>query len=393
MNEEPCKPTEEHPADLILECPPACDTKGYKAERDFVSTNPPGNVSAKGHGYGWSRTSQIEADNMALERAMEEASKLLWFKVKAIAWVAHIFGLRIAARMRKFRQRHYPNVHLIAPQVSPWCGTLDKKPWHYKVTAVIPHVETPEALVMCVRLLRAQTEKPYILVIDTGSTQDVKDQMELLRGPDLEIHYIMAHAYQHASAPVTTAMDLAHALCRTEFLYHTHADCFLKRFDFLDMLVRMCNSQCPVIGYRMSPRDWATDEWKWMVGHTNTMLHIPTIERLGLTWSMERMHRQYGVGWAGGGWPDTEVGWNYGLREAGIKPVFIGYDENYIREIDVNRDHVRSYPGSKIGGGAFYEKRAEWMLDALKDAEERLSFVNETQAAASTSSSPQPSLA
>lgn len=374
MNED-CVP--DHPADLILECPEQCERKGFKAERDYISTAMVGGKKqkAKGHGYGWSHDSQFEADQMALDRAMEEASKLLRFKVHALAWIAKIFGMRLTTRPRMVK-REPKGFSLIAPQNSHWNGSLEKKPWDYKVTAVIPHIETIEPLIMCIKLLRAQTEKPYILVIDTGSSLKTRDELELIRAEDVEIHYVAAHAYQHSSAPVTTGMDLAHALCRTEYLYHTHADCFLRRFDFLEMLLRICDAERPVVGYRMSPRDWVTPEWQWMVGHTNTIIHMPTIERTGITWSMERMHRQYGVAWGSGGWPDTEVGWNYGLREAGIKPLFIGYDVNYEREIDCNRDHVRSYPGSKINGGDFYDLRAQWMQEALKDAEDRL-LVNE----------------
>ena len=51
----------------------------------------------------------------------------------------------------------------------PWKGNCLKKPWQYEVTAVVPVIDTVESLSLCIEILRLQTIKPYILVIDTGS--------------------------------------------------------------------------------------------------------------------------------------------------------------------------------------------------------------------------------
>ena len=143
--------------------------------------------------------------------------------------------------------------HFVAPvgtaDVMPqYHGWITRKPWEYKVTAAIPHLDTLEALNMCVRVLRHQRERPYIMVVDTGSPPYVTREMEKLRAEDCEIHYINAHAYRTSSEPVTVALDLAQSLCRTELLFHTHADCFLRRGDFLEELGARCNAQTPVIG-------------------------------------------------------------------------------------------------------------------------------------------------
>src|SRR5439155_11220887 len=97
----------------------------------------------------------------------------------------------------------------------------------YRITAVIPHLETPEPLRACVELLRLQTERPYILVIDTGSSESVKAGLEAMRAEDLEVHTVSAHGYLHSSEAVGVAQDLAFALCRSEYLFCTHSDCFL----------------------------------------------------------------------------------------------------------------------------------------------------------------------
>ncbi|MCA9046463.1 MAG: hypothetical protein KDA69_19205, partial [Planctomycetaceae bacterium] len=56
-------------------------------------------------------------------------------------------------------------VHQIAPirdrvlSERPWEGNAQKKPWHYRVTAVIPVIDTVDLLEMAVELLRLQTER------------------------------------------------------------------------------------------------------------------------------------------------------------------------------------------------------------------------------------------
>lgn len=269
------------------------------------------------------------------------------------------------------------NESLLAPVFAGWNGNAGRKPWDYKVTAAIPHLETIEPLRLCIDVLRCQTERPYILVVDTGSSQKTRAELEALRAEDVEIHFVAAHGYRHASEPVTVALDVAQALCRSEYLFHTHADCFLRRFDFIESISARCGTENPVLGYRMSPRDWATDEWKWMVGHTATLLHVPTIERIGATWSMGRMNSVYGYPFKSGcgGWPDTETGFNCILRDAGIKPTFIGDDRNGERQVDENIDHVRSYAGSKIYSEKYHQKASGWMEAAIAEAKARITLA------------------
>lgn len=240
--------------------------------------------------------------------------------------------------------------------VAPLCGgarkrdgVCRKKPWDYRVTVAIPHLGTPECLAACVATYRAQTEQPYILVIDTGSSDAVKAELERMRAADLEIHYIAGHGWRNSSEPVTVAMDVAHALCRTTHLYHTHADCFAMSPDVLSCLLAMCSAESPAVGYRMSPRDWATDEWEQMVGHQALMLHMPTIRASGAMWNFQRI-KDLGYEWSGPAWPDTETGFNRGLQAAGIKPVFLGDERNYERFTDDRVDHVRSFAGSTVYG-------------------------------------------
>lgn len=271
-----------------------------------------------------------------------------------------------------------PRFDLIAPLGTSDCepcykGRSKLKPWDYACTACIPHLDTIEPLKMTIELLRYQTARPYILVIDTGSPTEVRDELELLRAEDVEIHFVAAHGWRASSEPVSVALDLSHALCRTEHLFQTHADVFMRRRDFLESLMRVTNPNTPVVGYRLSPREWAGREWEWMVGHTATMCYMPTLHRIGATWNFQRIFHAYGYKWQEcGGWPDTETGFNRCLRDHGIDPVFIGHDRNYERQIDDNIDHFRSFTGSKIYSGEYHEKALLWYADAMNEARARI---------------------
>lgn len=255
-------------------------------------------------------------------------------------------------------------------------GDDELKPWQYQVSVCIAHLDTIEPLKVVLDVLRHQTIWPYIMVVDTGSSDRVCRELEKLRSVNVEIHYIKAHAYENSSEPVTAALDLCHSLCRTEYLFHTHSDVFLMRDELLKDLIALVNENRPVAGYRMSPRDWATRDWEWMVGHTATMLHMPTIFKSGASWSIQKMHEVYGVPYSiANGWPDTETGFNYDLRKAGIVPCFLGDDTNFERYTDHNIDHARSYSGSKVYNPKLFKKAEVWMRDAMKQAQKRLSLT------------------
>lgn len=246
--------------------------------------------------------------------------------------------------------------------------------WNHKITACIPHLDTPELLKVCIETLRAQTERPYIIVIDTGSNSEVCDELESMRDIDLEIHYIKSNGYRHSSELVMYAMDLAQSICNTRYIYHTHSDVFLRRDDYLESLLSLVNEKAPVVGYRMSPRDWRTNDWEWMVGHTSLIMDMKFVHQHGLAWSYAKAKMIYGYAErSNDGWPDTECGFNMALKDTGVRPVFIGYDTNYERYIDFNIDHCRSYTGTKIFLSERYKECKEWAVKAMSEARERIS--------------------
>ena len=255
-------------------------------------------------------------------------------------------------------------------------GVVPRKPRDHRIMAVVPHLDraTAEPLGPCLDLLRLQTERPYLVVIDTGSPWRVRAAVEQSRAPDCEIHYIRGHAWDDSSEPIVAALDLGFALSRgCEYVFLTHSDCFLRRRTVLEWLLAQCNRDCPVVAYRMSPRGWAGDFWAHCPGHVCSLWHAPTYHRLGLSWSMQRMKVAGEWEERVAGWPDTETGMGHRLMDAGIVPHWVGNERNWARQTDENIDHARSFSGARIYGTVEQAlKVSEWMEAALAEARERV---------------------
>jgi hypothetical protein len=248
----------------------------------------------------------------------------------------------------------------------PWVG-LGRGDW--RITAVVPHLNTLQPLRVVLELLRLQTARPYVLVIDTGSAAPCRAELEQMRSEDLEVHFLGAHHWSHSSEPVAAANDVGLSLCRTELLYLTHSDVFLRRRDYLADLAGRCGFQTPVVGYRMSDRSWVSEEWRQAIGHMSVMMHAPTILRIGARWSFQRMYAVYGRDEKprGAGWPDTETGFSRCLQEKGILPLFIGQETNDRVQVDDNLRHVRSFTGIALYNDCLRQEAARLMALALAE--------------------------
>lgn len=258
---------------------------------------------------------------------------------------------------------------------NPWEGNCHKKPWEYGVTAAIPCLNTSETLPICIELLRLQTVRPYILIIDTGSIDEHLGPTLALRAEDVEVHTIALNGVRHPSDYPAMAMDMAMTLCRTEYLFATHADCFLRNRKLIEELIALCQNHSPVAGYELSPR--SHDDWKGMVSHTATMYHMPTMDNIGFGWSLRRLCNRHGiVNYSPDpmrpNWPDTEILGNYILRENNITPYLVGSEENHARTLDDNIDHFRSYTSGKMYSPPYFKKTKAWYEDALASALERI---------------------
>jgi len=255
-----------------------------------------------------------------------------------------------------------------------WEGPFESKPWNYKVAVAIPHLDTPETVPTVIELLRLQTVRPFIMVIDTGSLPEHWDKIEALAGEDVEVHRIRLNGVVHPSDPVAMAMDLAMTLCRSEYLFCTHTDVFPRRRDLLEDLMTQAE-ESQVVGYEITPR--ANIEWQGMVSHTATMIRMKFADQIGLGWSQRRLMNLHGIDHYGpekctGGWPDTEVLMNYIFRQNGFRPTLIGTEQNFERTLDENIDHVRSLPGSKQYSPAHFAKANSWLNDAMRSGYDRI---------------------
>lgn len=257
----------------------------------------------------------------------------------------------------------------------PWEGVCSPKPWAYEITAVIPAIDTVDLLPTVIDILRQQTVRPFIMVIDTGSTDEVLPQMRALEDHDIEVHSLRLRGVRHPSDFPAMAMDVAMAMCRSPFLFATHADCFLMRQNVLEELMALCRDKSPVVGHQLSPREHP--DWEWMVGHTCLMLDMTVMDQIGAAWSMRRLARRFGVenytpDPMRPNWPDTELLLNYTLREHGITPHFTGSEQNHVRNTDTYIDHCRSLTAGLLYNRQYYEKARAWADDAIDAARARL---------------------
>jgi len=262
----------------------------------------------------------------------------------------------------------------------PWEGNIKRKPWQYEVTAVIPVMDTWESLELVIELLRLQTLRPYIMVIDTGSTGDNQHKILRMAADDVEVHSIRVNAVSHPSDFPCFAQDMAHALCRSKYLFCTHSDCFLTRPTVIEHFKQYCENRA-VVGYEITERPH--DDWKGMVGHTCMMYDVSVIDSYGITWSMRRICDAYNVQWCPNletpNWPDTEVGFNVLCREAGIVPFIVGQEKNFVKNKTAHFDHARSLTGSMLYGPKYYAECKVWLEECMVDARQRIAEWREAK--------------
>lgn len=245
-----------------------------------------------------------------------------------------------------------------------------KSPWDYRVQLVLPHIDTIEQLEAIIPLWNLQTVVPWICVVDTGTSRDQWDRLLDLthKYSNVEVHFVCGREYFHASEPVSTALDVATARCQQEYQLHSHVDVAPMSRLLVETWMAHCVSANPVVGFEISPRDEKQgklrDMWRGMVGHTITMLHMPTIDQQPIPWRLTLGHQQFGMDES----TDTEVPFNLHLREQGIEPLLLGSDINYERQTNEWFDHCRSYPSSKMYSPSYFATAEEWMKDWLQQA-------------------------
>lgn len=281
--------------------------------------------------------------------------------------------------MDRHTVEHAPIPEGLPVRTVPWVGCFEgsclKKPWDYDVTVAIPTFNGADRLPLVVALLRLQTVKPFIVIVDTGSKPDELEKVMALKAQDIEVISCAFNGVQHPSEPVSIAMDMALASLRTRFLFCTHDDCFPMTYLLLQYFRDICQYN-PIVGHQITPRP--CDDWEGMTGHTALMLDGDYLLDHGITWSMRRTMRLFGV--EGGmintdrqSWPDTEIGLNYLFQQIGVKPCFTGTEKNWSRNRDGLIDHCRSSGGGKIYDKEYWQNCAQqWLKDAMREGWKRV---------------------
>jgi hypothetical protein len=229
------------------------------------------------------------------------------------------------------------------------------RPWEkHTVTVCIPYLDTPEVLSLSLRLWQLQENRPFLLVVDTGSqslqSNDFLTALSRERSVEVARLGILSEV-EHRSDRVSIAMDYAFSRCPTEYLLATHVDVFPLHRQVIDKLLSLCNVSCPVVGWEMSPRGAGSDGIRTgtlargIPGHACTMFHIPTMDRIGAGWSIRRAHYAFGLprGYTDVlGWPDTEVCLGRILAAHGITPLLLGTETNAENQVTCDWVHARS---------------------------------------------------
>ncbi len=254
-------------------------------------------------------------------------------------------------------------------------GALAEKPWDYDIEVWIPVLDVWQALPTIMNVLRLQKSvRPFIVLVDTGSTPENFEQIQKLDGNDVEIHSLRFKGVHHPSDFVAAALDLGISQCRTEKIFLTHADVILRRRDFLRELMDLCAADCPGVGYQMSPRGFTG--WENVLSHTATCLHMPTIRRIGGAYSLHRLcvksnceHKPNS--WAES-WPDTEQLMSMVMAEHGIEPMLIGTEPNNMPTIDENIYHARSITAAQLYAPVYALKARTWLDAAIEEGQQNI---------------------
>lgn len=289
-------------------------------------------------------------------------------------------GLTPIKPLSPTRSTHAPLRGSEAVGRAPWEGPFTPRPWEYGVTVGIPVLDTPDELALVIRLLQAQTVKPFVVVVDTGSSDENLSKILALRSESVEVHSLRFNGLKHPSDFPAIAMELIQHRAQTRWLFCTHADCFLKRRDVIEEFIGIAERErVPAVGYQISPRRHAG--WEGMVSHTATLLSVPDMLKMGAGWNQWRVCLLEGIEDHApdpdrANWPDTEVLLNHILRSKNITPFIVDreapVEQNFLRNEDHRIDHCRTLTAGKLYSPAHYEKAREWAIDAMEKARDRL---------------------
>jgi hypothetical protein len=220
---------------------------------------------------------------------------------------------------------------LVIPRPGPinWMGSFKRRPWHYKATVVIPHYGRDlRLLTNVIESWRLQTERPYIVVYDTGTSAEYHSSLRALASYDTEVHFCRWHGVRNPYDPVALAYNHGITDCRTKHILFTHNDIVPLSQTVVSELISSSFEDVPVVGYESS----AVHN---IVGTQLTIAHMPTLRRIRAVWDIIPTYN----------W--IEEGFNTGLKQAGVTPRFIGKEKSY-RYKTPHFDHVGSWTTANL---------------------------------------------
>lgn len=283
-------------------------------------------------------------------------------------------GTDIIEKIQPLRECNWAPVRGGAPLEKPWEGLHERTPMDFQAEISIPCLDCGDMIDEVVGLWRAQTVKPYIVLVDCGSTPDQHAKLESMRAEDLEIHTIRMNGTRHPSDFPAVACDLAFSMCRSNVAVTTHSDVFLRRRDVLEELLSLCNEKTPAVGYQMTERQFP--HWAKTVSHTLSAFWMPVMWAAGAQWSLARYCSIKGIGHYPNSVlrndPDTENLLSFLLEQHGVSPMFIGTEENEVQTVDARLRHVRSLTGARLYSPAHCAKAEGWLKDALVEARQNI---------------------
>jgi hypothetical protein len=250
-----------------------------------------------------------------------------------------------------------------------------RKPWDFDCEVSIPHYESLDTLPTVIALLRMQTVRPYIVIIDTGSSVETMMKLEQMRADDLEIHYLRFNGVKHISDFPAAACDLAFSIARNNVVVTMHTDVFLRKRTSLEELLRGLEIS-PAVGFQMTPRD--RPEWETTVAHTFAAFWMPTMDAIGAGWALRRAcnltlgDATHDINGTWGNMLDTETCLSMVLRDNGIAPHFIGTEQNFEQTIHPLCRHVRTLTGSRIYCQREAKAAEARLIEAMAEARQNL---------------------
>jgi len=201
---------------------------------------------------------------------------------------------------------------LVIPQLDSskgWIGSVKKRPWHYRVTVVIPHFGTDLRLLMnVIESWRLQKDQPYILIYDTGTPPEHHAALRALASYDTEVHFCRWHGVRNVYDPAALAYNHGITDCRTKYIIFTHNDLVpVSQTVVSDIISSICEDTS-IVGYESHP-------FLGFVGTQLTAAYMPVLDRIRARWDILSSDVR------------MEEGFNQCLKQAGIVPRFIGKEK------------------------------------------------------------------